>query len=92
MRVRLIKKKTIAKYALKNSSSRIPFDIWVDKLRSADWNNANDIKETYGSADNIGKSSNRIVFNIGGNNYRMICTYQFGRLCDDNLQFTINKY
>jgi len=68
MRVRLIKKKTIAKYALKNSSSRIPFDIWVDKLRSADWNNANDIKETYGSADNIGKSSNRIVFNIGGNN------------------------
>jgi len=110
MKVRLIKKKTIAKYALKNASSRIPFDTWLDKLSRADWNNVNDIKETFGSADNIGKNSNRIIFNIGGNNYRMICQYHFGRkyihlfinwigthseydkLCDSELQYTINIY
>lgn len=79
MRVRLIKKKTIANYVLRNANSRNPFDLWIDKLKSADWQNTNDIKETYGSADLIGKRSNRVVFNIGGNNYRMICKYHFGR-------------
>lgn len=37
----------------------------------------NDILLTYGSADLIGNGSNRVVFNIGGNNFRMICKYQF---------------
>jgi len=32
-----------------------------------------------GSADLLGKGSNRVVFDIGGNNYRMICKYWFGR-------------
>lgn len=107
---RLVKKKTIAKYVLKNANSRVSFDQWIDKLKSVDWNKPNNIKNTYGTGDIIGKGSNRIVFNIGGNDYRMICKYHFGRryvhlfinwigthaeytkLCDDQLQFTINKY
>ena len=32
---------------------------------------------TFGSADLLGNGSNRVVFDIGGNNYRMICKYQF---------------
>ena len=74
----MVKKKTIAQYQDANASSRSSFDQWIDKLRSADWETANDIKATYGSADLIGKSSKRVVFNIGGNNYRMICKYHFG--------------
>jgi mRNA interferase HigB len=31
------------------------------------------------SADLLGNGSNRIVFNIAGNNYRMICKYHFGK-------------
>ena len=72
MKIRLVKKRTIAKYQDANASSRSSFDHWIDKLKSADWETTNDIKKTYGSADLIGKSSNRVVFNIGGNNYRMI--------------------
>ena len=78
MKIRLVKKKTIAKYQNANASSRSSFDQWIDKLKNANWDTTNDIKETYGSADQIGKSSNRVVFNIGGNNYRMICKYHFG--------------
>ena len=78
MRIRLVKKKTIAKYQIANASSRSSFDQWIDKLKNASWDNTNDIKQTYGSADLIGKGSNRVVFNIGGNNYRMICKYHFG--------------
>lgn len=78
MKIRLIKKKTIAKFCAKNADSRNSFVNWLDKLKNADWNSVNDIKETYATADLIGKSSNRIIFNIGGNNYRMICSYFFG--------------
>jgi len=79
MKIRLVKKKTIAKYQIANANSRNSFDQWIDKLSNANWNNTNDIKQTYGSADLLGKRSNRVVFNIGGNNYRMICKYHFGR-------------
>ena len=64
---------------LNNANSRNSFIEWLDKLRNANWENTNDIKETYGAADIIGNLSNRIVFNIGGNKYRMICSYHFGR-------------
>ncbi|MEI7896936.1 MAG: type II toxin-antitoxin system HigB family toxin [bacterium] len=36
------------------------------------------IRHTFGSADLLGQGSSRVVFNIGGNNYRMICKYHFG--------------
>ena len=61
-----------------NAASRSSFDHWIDKLKNANWETANDIKQTYGLADLIGKRSNRVVFNIGGNSYRMIWKYQFG--------------
>lgn len=36
------------------------------------------MNDTFGATDLLGKSSNRAVFNIGGNTYRMICKYAFG--------------
>ena len=47
-------------------------------LKRADWIEPKDIVSTFNSADILGKSSNRVVFNIGGNNYRLICKYYFG--------------
>lgn len=44
----------------------------------ADWEMPSDIKKTFRSADILGKSSNRVVFDIGGNNYRIICSFLFG--------------
>lgn len=44
----------------------------------ADWNEPGDITETFGSADLLGNGSNRVVFNIAGNHYRMIGKYHFG--------------
>ena len=37
------------------------------------------MKQTFGSVDILGKGSQRAVFNVGGNNYRIICKYQFGK-------------
>ena len=75
MRVHLIKKQTVEDFVKTNVQSRNSFEDWLEKIKYADWEKPDDIKATYGSADLLGKSSNRIVFDIGGNNYRMICKY-----------------
>jgi mRNA interferase HigB len=79
MKVHLIKKQTIEEYAIRNSRSRSSFGIWLNIVRFADWNEPSDIQDTFGSADLLGNGTNRVVFNIGGNNYRIICKYAFGK-------------
>ena len=78
MHIHLIKRQTIEDYAEKNARSRSSFRIWLAAIRFADWNEPADIQRTFASADLLGKSSSRVVFDIGGNNYRMICKYVFG--------------
>jgi mRNA interferase HigB len=78
MKVHLIKKQSIEDYVLKNARSKASFGIWLSIIKRVDWNQPNEIASTFNSADILGKDSNRVVFNIGGNNYRLICKYHFG--------------
>lgn len=78
MRVHLIRKDTIEKFAKDNARSKSSFSIWLTAIKYADWNQPGDIKRTFGSADLLGNKSDRVVFDIGGNAYRMICKYWFG--------------
>jgi len=79
MKVRLIKKQTIEDYVRGSAQSKVLFERWVLKVKHADWNNPNDIILTFSSADILGNATNRVVFNIGGNSFRMICAYHFGK-------------
>ena len=78
MKVHLIKKQTIEDFANRHARSKKSFEDWLEKLKYASWYQPNDIKQTFNSADLLGNSSNRVIFNIAGNNYRMICKYVFG--------------
>lgn len=78
MKVRLVKKQTLDNYARDNARSRSSLRICLTNLKFADWTQPDDMLATFGSADLLGHGSNRIVFDIGGNNYRMICKYHFG--------------
>ncbi|MFW5663606.1 MAG: type II toxin-antitoxin system HigB family toxin [bacterium] len=78
MKVHLIKKQTIEDYILVNARSRASFEIWLSMIKQVDWHEPNEIILTFNSADILGKGSDRVVFNIGGNNYRLICKYHFG--------------
>jgi len=80
MKIHLIKKQTLLDFAFKYPGSRMPLEDWTEKLKFADWKQPGDIKYTFNTADLFGKGSNRIVFDIGGNNYRMICKYVFGTM------------
>jgi mRNA interferase HigB len=110
MKVHLIKERTVNDYVRKHMNLKASFNNWLNFIENADWDGINDMKETFNSADILGKSCDRFFFNIGGNNARIICSYFFGRkkvhlyinwigthaeyteLCDDKLQYTIDKY
>lgn len=78
MRVHLIKEETIHEYIREQSISQRAFDNWLNRLRIADWEIPQDIINTFGTrGDIIGRR--RVIFDVGGNNYRMICSYHFGR-------------
>jgi mRNA interferase HigB len=78
MKIHLIKRSTIEKFVKANVQSRSSFEDWIEKIKNADWKLPADMQSTFGNADLLGDGSNRIVFNIGGNNFRMICKYFFG--------------
>jgi mRNA interferase HigB len=78
MKIHLIKKQTIEDYIKKNVQSKASFEIWFSIIKRADWKEPNEIISTFNSADILGNGSERVVFNLGGNKYRMICHYQFG--------------
>lgn len=75
MKVHLIKEKTIRKFVGLNSNAKVSFNDWLWKCKNANWHKPGDIKNTYGSADILGNG--RVVFNIGGNKYRMIARCGF---------------
>lgn len=78
MRVQLISKRILEKYSAKHNQSKAPLQNWLEKIKSADWQHPGDIIFTFNNANVLGKRSNRVVFNIGGNKYRIICAYHFG--------------
>lgn len=78
MRVHLIKRQTIEQFVAKNARGRSSFQNWLTAIRFADWNKPEDIRKTFGAADLLGNGSERVVFDLAGNNYRLICKYAFG--------------
>ncbi|QMW05791.1 type II toxin-antitoxin system HigB family toxin [Spirosoma foliorum] len=79
MKLHLIRKETIEAYTEMNARRKSSFKVWLTVVKFADWQTPEAIKDTFGAADLLGNGTNRVVFDIGGNNYRMICKYAFGK-------------
>lgn len=78
IKVHLIRKETLEGFAFKNANSRVPLVEFIWKVKNADWQVPADMKATFKNLDFLGNDSNRVIFNIGGNSFRMICKYAFG--------------
>ena len=78
MRIHLVKKRSIDHFVENHRLSSSAFYNWIAQLKRIDCNNPQDIVESFNQADLLGEGSKRIVFNIGGNSYRMICEFYFG--------------
>ena len=78
MKVHLIRKLSLEDFAEKHAQSRIGLYDFLCRLKYADWNTPADISATFPTADLLGNGSHRVVFDIAGNRYRLICKYAFG--------------
>jgi mRNA interferase HigB len=75
--MRVIKEKTLADYCSK-SKFRLaaePLKAWMYEVKNSDWNSANDLKLKFTNASII--SSKRVVFNIKGNDFRLIVDIEY---------------
>ena len=52
-----------------------PLKSWYAIAKKADWSSPTDVKQAYGNASLIG--NDRVVFNIGGNRYRLIVRFDY---------------
>ena len=52
-----------------------PVDAWWYEAKKANWQSWTDIKSQYGSASIL--KGNRVVFNLGGNKYRLVVKINF---------------
>ena len=50
-------------------------DAWFDEVRKASWANSADVKRLYASASVV--SADRLVFNIKGNDYRLVVAVDY---------------
>jgi mRNA interferase HigB len=66
----VISKKVLREFWKENPDSEQPLKAWHAEASRAKWETPADIKEKYGSATILKKG--RVVFNIGGNKYRLI--------------------
>lgn len=57
------------------SDSKPPLKAWYHETKRAKWQDWTDIKEKYANASIL--RNNRVVFNIGGNKYRLVVKINF---------------
>lgn len=61
-------------FSRRHPGSRKPLSYWVDLTIVAQWANFMELKNTFGSADYV---QDLVIFNIAGNNYRLITSVDF---------------
>ncbi len=65
---------TIARFSRKHPPSRKPLQRFLAIVKQADWPHFAAVRNTFASADYV---SGRLVFDIGGNKYRVIASVDF---------------
>lgn len=73
--VTVVGKQVIEKFIRKHANSRASLSAWLDDAEASEWKTSQDIKNRYRTADFL--SGNRVVFDIGGNNYRLVVLVRY---------------
>lgn len=75
--MRIVKESTLTRYCeqAKYKGAEQAIRSWIYEVRFSEWNNAAELKAKYKNASII--SSKRVVFNISGNNYRLVADIEY---------------
>lgn len=75
--MKIIAIKTLRDFWTANPDAEQPLKAWVDEASKAEWKTPAEIKEQYRSASIL--KNRRVVFNIKGNDYRLIVAIAYQR-------------
>lgn len=67
--MRIISRRTLREFWEKHSNAQTGLLLWYQRVSDSEFQNFNDLRQVFPSADKVG---NFTVFNISGNNYRLI--------------------
>jgi mRNA interferase HigB len=73
--MRIVTLSKIKEFAEKQPGADVALRDWYFKTKRSEWTSLSDVKQTFNSADYVG--NNRFVFNIKGNDYRLIAIIIF---------------
>ena len=75
--MRIIALRALREFWNKRPDAEVPLRSWYAVASRADWRTPADIKAAYRSASFV--ANNRVVFNIKGNEYRLIAAVHYNR-------------
>lgn len=75
--MRVIAVSTLRDFWVKHPQAETPLRAWYAEASRADWKSPADVKAAHRNASFIG--NNRIVFNIKGNDYRLVVAVHYNR-------------
>ena len=79
--MRIIKPSRLREYWEAHARAKKSLEAWYTVVKKAIWRNLGEMRKTFASADEVKVKSGKtvVVFNIGGNNYRLICAVHYDR-------------
>jgi len=72
--LRIAGREKIAKFVEEHLDAAPPMNRWVAIVSAAEWRNTAQLRDTFRDADFV---SGKVVFNIGGNTFRLIASISF---------------
>ena len=72
----VISKKKLKDFWERHPESRKPLEAWFKIVRSSRYHALHELRMTFPKADKVG---DKVVFDIGGNKYRLIAVIHFNR-------------
>lgn len=73
--MRIFTEQALKEYAQAHSEAKVALQEWATIVKRSNWTCFADVKSTFNSVDNVGNQ--HYVFNIKGNNYRLIVVIKF---------------
>lgn len=74
--MRVLGEAILARFAAKHPGARKPIQRFLEIARNAEWRHYPAVKDTF-RATGVGKKTGRLIFDIGGNKYRLIASVDF---------------
>ena len=77
--MRVISLKPLREFWQRHDDAQRPLRLWYKTATNASWSNLNEVRKTYPHADSVRttRGETLIVFNIGGNEYRLIARIHY---------------